>query len=217
MIDVKHQINEVRREVGRKVLEAGEARVTVISQTYKGSLDDVWDACTNPDRIRRWFLPVSGDLKEGGHYQLEGQAGGTIQRCNAPHGFSATWEYAGEVSWIELRLSAEANGRTRFELEHIAHVDDERWTQYGPGAVGVGWDLGLIGLGRILESPENAIDPAEGMAWTMSDDGKRFISLSSDLWGQASAAAGEDPSRARAAAARTTAFYTGAPDPTAAS
>ena len=23
------------------------------------------------------------------------------------------------------------------------YVDDERWAEYGPGAVGVGWDLGL--------------------------------------------------------------------------
>ena len=76
MIDVKHQINEVRREVGAKVLEAGEARVVTISQTYEGSLHDVWDACINPERIPRWFLPVSGDLRLGGHYQLEGNAGG---------------------------------------------------------------------------------------------------------------------------------------------
>jgi hypothetical protein len=39
MIDVRHQINEVRGEVGGRVLEAGEARVTVISQTYKGSVE----------------------------------------------------------------------------------------------------------------------------------------------------------------------------------
>ena len=63
---------------------------------------------------------------EGGRFQIEGNASGTIQRCNAPHSFTATWEYGGEVSWIELRLTSEANGRTRFELEHTAHVDDER-------------------------------------------------------------------------------------------
>jgi hypothetical protein len=57
VIDVKHQINEVRRDVGTTVLEAGEARVITVSQTYQGSLDDVWDACTNPERLRRWLLP----------------------------------------------------------------------------------------------------------------------------------------------------------------
>jgi len=41
------------------------------------------------------------------------------------------------MSWIELRLADEGNGRTLFRLDHIAHVDDERWAQFGPGAVGV--------------------------------------------------------------------------------
>ncbi len=48
------------------------------------------------------------------------------------------------MSWIELRLTPVEDGGTRFELEHIAHVDDERWAEFGPGAVGVGWDTGLL-------------------------------------------------------------------------
>src|SRR4029077_19508070 len=119
MIDVKHQISEVRREVGSTVLEAGEARVITISQAYEGSLDEVWDACTNPERIARWFLPVSGDLRIGGHYQLQGNAGGTIERCDPPNSFAATWEFGGGVTWIEVRLTAEPDGSTLFELEHI--------------------------------------------------------------------------------------------------
>ena len=68
MIDVAHQINAVRRQVGSRMLEAGEARTVTVSQTYDASLDDVWDACTNPQRIPRWFLPVSGDLRLNGRY-----------------------------------------------------------------------------------------------------------------------------------------------------
>lgn len=212
MIDVTHEINANQRQVGTRMLEAGEARTLTIARTYDAELEDVWDACTNAERIPRWFLPVSGDLREGGHYQLEGNASGTIQRCDAPHGFGATWEFGGEVSWIELRLTAEPGGRTRFELEHTAHVDDTRWTQYGPGAVGVGWELGLLGLARHLAS-RAAVDPGEFMAWSASDEGKRFVSESSTAWGEASIAAGTASEAARAAAARTTAFYTGAPEP----
>jgi uncharacterized protein YndB with AHSA1/START domain len=213
MIDVTQEISSIRRQVGSRTLEAGEARTVTITRTYNAELEDVWDACTNPERIPRWFLPVSGDLREGGHYQLEGQAGGTIQSCNAPHGFSATWEFGGDVSWIELHLSAEPNGQTRFVLEHIAHVDDERWTQYGPGAVGVGWDLGLMGLAQHLATGEQ-VDAAAAMAWTTSQEGKRFITQSSAAWAAASEAAGTPAESARAAGARTTAFYTGAPEPT---
>ena len=119
---------------------------------YDTPPEDLWDACTNPERIARWFLPVSGDLRPGGRYEFEGNASGTIERCEPPHSLAATWEYGGQTSWVELRLMPEAEGRTRFALEHIAHVDDEIWAQFGPGAVGIGWDLALIGLTLHLAS-----------------------------------------------------------------
>jgi uncharacterized protein YndB with AHSA1/START domain len=210
IIDVDHQISAVARTVGDRVLEAGTARVVTARQTYTATLDELWDACTSAERIPRWFLPISGDLREGGRYQLEGQAGGTVQRCSAPHGFAATWEYGGEVSWIELRLTSEVSGRTRFELEHTAHVDDQRWAEFGPGAVGVGWDLALLGLVGHLGFVA-APSPSEGAAWAASDEGKQYITLSSEAWREASVAAATEPHQARAAAERTTAFYTGVP------
>lgn len=210
MIDVSQQINAVRRRVGTRMFDAGEARVVIISQTYDADLDDVWDACTNPERIPRWFLPISGNLQVGGHYQLEGNAGGKIERCEPPTSFAATWEYGGEVSWIEVQLTNEPEGGTRFELEHVAHVDDERWSEFGPGAVGVGWDMGLMGLANHL-SAKHGVDPSEGAAWMASEEGKRFMTLSSERWYDASVAAGTDPADARAAADRTTAAYTAPP------
>ena len=212
MIDVVHQVNALQRRVGSRVLPAGEARSVILSRTYSAEVHDVWDACTNPGRIPRWFLPVSGELRLGGRYQLEGNAGGTIQTCDPPHSFSATWEFGGDVTWLELRLSAESDGQTRLELEHIARVDDERWLQFGPGAVGVGWDLALLGLDRHL-STDATVDPREAMAWAASPEGKQFIAMSSDQWCAASITAGTPPSEAEAAAARTTAFYTGTPTP----
>ena len=209
MIDVDHQINAVRRTVGTRVLEAGEARTITISQVYGATVEDVWDACTNPERIPRWFLPVSGDLRVGGTYQLKGNAGGTIERCDPPSSFFATWEYGGEVSWIEVRLSAE-DGGTRFAIEHIAHVDDTRWTR-------VRARRGRRRLGPQPRGPRAAPlsgadnDPATFETWTASDDGRRFMTLSSEGWRDASVVAGADAPAAREAGERTTAFYTGAP------
>jgi uncharacterized protein YndB with AHSA1/START domain len=209
MIDVVQQINVCRRQVGKRVLDAGEARTVIVSQSYPASVDEVWDACTNPERIPRWFLPVRGELKLGGRYELEGNASGVIERCDPPKSFAATWEYGGDVSWIEVRLTDEGDERTRFELEHIALVDDERWAEFGPGATGVGWDLGLIGLTLHLGGADT-VDPKAFEAWSVSDEGKRFITLSSERWAAANVAAGfADEEAARAAADRTTAFYTG--------
>jgi len=208
MIDVVHQINSVHRRVGTRMLDAGAASTVVVSRTYDAPIEDLWDACTNPERIPRWFLPISGELRVGGRYQLEGNAGGTIERCDPPRSFAATWEFGGEVTWIELRLWPEAERRTRFELEHIAHVDDERWAQFGPGAVGVGWELALSGLAMHLASGAS-VDPAEAAAWSASEEGRRFVTLSSQAWCEADIAAGTDVVAARAAAGRTTAAYTG--------
>jgi uncharacterized protein YndB with AHSA1/START domain len=212
MIDVTHQISAVDRRVGARVLAAGEARTVEISQEYDATVDEVWDACTNAERIPRWFLPISGELKEGGHYKLEGNAEGTIERCDPPHGFDATWEYGGEVSWIEVRFSAKGDARTRLLLTHIAHVDDERWAEFGPGAVGIGWDLAMIGLSLHLASGA-AVDPAEFAAWSASDDGRLFVQRSGEGWRDAHIASGLDPvDAAEAAAANTIAAYTAPPE-----
>lgn len=106
-----------------------------------------------------------------------------------------------------MRLSEAPEGGTRFELEHIAPVDDH-WTQFGPGAVGIGWDLALLGLGRHLATGAS-VDRQAGAAFPASAEGRRFIEESSRGWCEAAVAAGDDPAEAGAAAGRTFAFYTG--------
>ncbi len=211
MIDVGHQISSIDRRVGRRTLEAGEARTITVSRVYDTPAEDLWDACTDPERISRWFLPISGDLRPGGRYELQGNASGTIERCEPPHTVAATWEYGGQVSWVELHLTPEAYGRTRFALEHIAHVDDDLWAQFGPGAVGVGWDQAVLGLTLHLTSPADLPERDAVEAWQLSDEGRRFTRLSSERWAEASIAAGTDAAEAQAAAARTTDAYSGEP------
>ncbi len=206
-LDVATEVNTAARTVGARTLAAGEARTVTLSRVYDTDIDDLWDACTNAERIPRWFAPVSGELKLGGHYQLEGNAGGTIETCDPPNSFTATWEYGGDVSWIELRLT-DVDGGTRFTLEHIAHVDDERWNEFGPGAVGVGWDLGLVGLGLHV-SMGGAFEYADGQAWMASENGVDFMRLASESWYRANVAAGTDEKAAREAADRTSAAYSG--------
>ncbi|GJF05737.1 SRPBCC family protein [Pseudonocardia sp. D17] len=210
--DVRHEVSAVRRAIGSRTLEAGEARVLTISRVYPTTPADLWDACTDIERIPRWFLPISGELKVGGSYQLEGNANGTVERCDAPNSFAATWEFGGEVSWIEVAVTAEGDGHARLTIDHIAHVDDERWAMFGPGAVGLGWDLGLYGLGLHIASGER-VDPEAAQAWTTSPEGVAFLTAVSDDWCRASVAAGTPEDQARPAAERVTAFYTGAEPP----
>lgn len=207
MIDVTHQINAVARRVGSRTLEVGEARVVVLSQTYAATVDELWAACTDPERIPRWFLPVTGDLRLGGRYQLEGNAGGTITECEPPHRFAATWEFGDATTWIEVRVSDAGDGRARFELEHVAPVD-AHWDEFGPGAVGIGWDLTVMGLALHVASAGEPVDGEAVMAWTTSTEGLEFMTLSHGAWRDADIADGTDPEIANAAAVRTLAAYT---------
>jgi uncharacterized protein YndB with AHSA1/START domain len=215
MIDIVREIEAVERELGAGRLEAGEARAIRLRRTYDAPIDDVWDALTNPERIGRWFLPISGDYRVGGRYQFEGNAGGEILACERPNRLRATWVYGEptserDVSEVEVRLAPAGDDATTLELEHVAIVPDEMWDQYGPGAVGVGWEGGLLGLSPHLAG--GSID--DPLAWQVSDEGRAFNRGSSEAWGVASAAAGVDPETVARYVANTTTFY--APDPDAA-
>ena len=207
-IDALRYIGAITRELHTREYQGRPARVLVAACAYDTTIDDMWDAITNPERLPRWFLPVSGELRLGGHYQLHGNAGGQITACEPPRALDLTWEFGGQVSWVNVRLTELSDGGTQLRLEHIAHVPDDFWNQYGPGAVGVGWDLTMLGLGRHLETGA-ATDPKEGAEWPTTQGGKEFVRLSSGEWCRASIAAGTPEPAAREAAGRTTAFYTG--------
>ena len=198
MIDVARADRPRRpRHVGDREIAAGSARTAhdrAVSSTRRSTTSGT--RAPTPERIPRWFLPISGDVRLGGRYQLEGNAGGMIERCDPPRSFAATWEYGGSTSWIEVRVAATPEGGgARFELEHTALVEDGgHWAQFGPGAVGVGWDMGLLGLAGHLGAA-TAVDPADALAWMASDEGREFMTLSSQRWGEAAIAAGADPGK----------------------
>ena len=201
------------RAIQRAVASAGRDGKPVLTVTlvrdFSTSVDDLWDAVTNAERIPRWFLPVSGELKLGGRYQLEGNAGGIVTACEAPSRFAVTWEFLEDVSWLEVAVTDDGGG-TRLTLTHTSQ-DSPHYNEYGPGATGVGWELGLVGLAMHVEHPdEPQYDETELMA---SAEGKAFVATSSLGWAQAAITNGEDSSAAHAAAKRTAAFYTGESPP----
>ncbi|HVW42258.1 MAG TPA: SRPBCC family protein [Amycolatopsis sp.] len=194
-MDIAGQINAIHREV--------RGRLVAVSRRYDASAEDIWHACTDPARLSRWFLPVSGDLRPGGTYRLKGNACGDIMLCEPPRLLRVTWIFGeGPGSVVELRLRPEG-AATRLDLEHSGLTDDQHWDQFGPGAVGVGWDLALLGLALHL-SGERIADPDE---WGTSPEARDLMTQSAKAWGVAHIVSGEDPAQATAAAARTTSFY----------
>ncbi|OOC53351.1 MULTISPECIES: SRPBCC family protein [Nocardiopsis] len=147
------------REVGRRTIDAGEAHTALIRRTYSASVEEVWSACTDPKRINRWFMEPAGDLRAGGNFALEGNASGSILKCEAPHLLALTWEYGDDpAAYVELRLSEAEGGGTLLELEHASVsesflVSDPETGDWG---VGVGWEMPLDFLESYLkgETPD---------------------------------------------------------------
>ncbi|MBP1994311.1 SRPBCC family protein [Paenibacillus eucommiae] len=206
MFNLESCLGEVTRTVSELEREGKPARNVTLERSYDTTPDDLWDAMTNPERLPRWFAPVSGELKLGGRYQIENNAGGVITECVPPQYFSVTWEFGGGMSWVELRLAAEGENRSRLTLSHICPIDDH-WRTYGPGAVGVGWDLSLVGLAFHLSARD--AERIDENVFSASSEGKTFMADSSEEWRRAAVAAGENLSQAEEAAKRVTLFYTG--------
>lgn len=184
MIDIVNQITATHREIGDSPLTAGEGRSLLLRRSYDATIEDVWDACTTSDRISRWLAPITGDLRPGGTFQLEGNAGGQILCCEQPHLLKVTWTMGeGMTTEVEVRLSRGPDSDTVLELVHAAPAEivDEMTRTYGPGGtigIGGGWDLALLGLGQYLRGVE--LDPA---TWEDTPEVKEFATRSCHAWG----------------------------------
>ena len=203
-LDVECLLNAVERTVFFLERDEQGAHAVTLARNYTTTVADLWDAVTSAERIPRWFLPVSGRLEPGGRYQLEGNAGGTIMHCEPLSYFELTWEFGRDVSWVEVRLNNIGIDRSRLAITHTA-LEPNHWHKFGPGAVGVGWEMGLLGMELHLSRPNEP--KLDGATFHTTRDGRALIVGSSAAWGQAAEAAGTDPDVARAAAQRTTAFY----------
>jgi uncharacterized protein YndB with AHSA1/START domain len=154
MVDMVEELAAIHRGVARDN-DSDTVSVT-LTRTYKADAEDVWDALTNPERLPRWFYPVSGDLKVGGSFQFEGNAGGDICRCDRP-----TWlqvSFGGPESILDVRLTETGDG-TSVEVTHTVPM---ALAGSGAGAlfVGPGWDGALLGLGIHLRGLSSG-DPRE--------------------------------------------------------
>ena len=119
------------------VLSRDDDRAAVhIERRYATDAADLWSILTEPERVARWFAPVTGDLREGGAYEVAFGDGdvcrGVIERCEPPKRLELTWQIGDEpVS----RVAAEVHPDGMHALLVLDHtrIDDEDILQYGPG------------------------------------------------------------------------------------
>lgn len=156
MFDMVEELAAIHRGVVRD--GTGDTVSVALTRTYDADAEDVWDALTNPERLPRWFYPVTGELEVGGDFQFQGNAGGEILRCDRPSWLQVS--FGGPDSIVDVRLVA-IDDRTTVELVHTVPL---AMAGSGAGAlfVGPGWDGAMLGLGIHLrgEAVGNPLEAA---------------------------------------------------------
>ena len=127
-----------------------------VEDVYDTDIDDLWEACTTPERLARWIARVSGDLQAGGQFHATFTSTATntgrVTACDAPHHLLVTMdpdsdgELPGE---IEVWLTREGE-RTRLIVEERGLAVDKVHFH------GAGWQVHLEDLGRALRTGASA-------------------------------------------------------------
>lgn len=121
-----------------------------VEDVYDTDIEDLWEACTDPERLSRWIADVSGDLRVGGTVDLvftstwAGPA--VVEACEAPHHLLLTTQPGtDEQGQVEAWLTAEGS-RCRLVVE-------ERGLPVGQlHFYGAGWQAHLEDLRSSLTS-----------------------------------------------------------------
>ena len=211
--DVDTNLAATDRAVSSPEHDGQPACAVTLSRAYATTVDDLWDAVTSAEphpplfrHARDWRPRSSADATS-----WRPTPAGPITECEPPSRYAVTWEFGGDTSWVEVRVSGERRQATPGSPSPTPRSFPTHWDTFGPGATGVGWETRDSWDSRMhLASPDwPKPDPEE---FAVSPDGRAFhpSAAATDGAGQRPQA-GEDPDTATAAARRTAAFYTGEP------
>ncbi|WP_226920930.1 SRPBCC domain-containing protein [Georgenia subflava] len=179
----------MERSVTERQIAGGPAHAVVLRRRFDAPIQHVWAAVTTPDRIDRFFLPVAGDFREGGHYAFEGQASGRILACDAANLLRLEWVPPDrtEADQVEVRLTAHGEDGTWLELEHASIADvfhtDLSGDKFSPA---IGWEGPLHFLGEYLRG---VLPDQPSVEWYEFDEAEevRLAKLRAAEWVKAEA------------------------------
>ena len=130
-----------------------------VSRSYRDPVEDVWDACTNAERVPRWSAGRAASCSSAGASRSRTTPAATIEGCEPPRSFSATWESAAQVSWItrDARPRPTTAGPASRSSTSRSSTTSARgvWEQFGPGAVGDRLGRAVLDLTRHLDAARN--------------------------------------------------------------
>jgi uncharacterized protein YndB with AHSA1/START domain len=129
-------MSELMQVLGR-IERDGDDVAVVFDRHYATTAPDLWAACTEPDRLARWFAPVTGDLREGGAFTIHFDDADTpacrVVRCAPPEQLVWEWPVGGTASLVTVGIAPDGDG-VRLTLRH------ERLTPTQAPGYAAGWD-----------------------------------------------------------------------------
>jgi uncharacterized protein YndB with AHSA1/START domain len=139
MSELTHVLGRIERD--------GDDVAAVFDRPYATSPDDLWQACTDPERLARWFAPVTGDLRPGGAFTLHFDDADTptcrVVTCEAPRLLVWEWPLGDVTTLVTVEVRPDGDG-ARLVLRH------ERLTGAQAAGYAAGWDTHLRSLGALL-------------------------------------------------------------------
>ena len=137
--------------------------VVRIEDRYDTTIDDLWSALTDPDRLARWHGQVEGDLRPGGEFRVyleadDVESTGRVEACEPPRRLLVTTRET-EESWrkgqgvppfdgaIEATLTADGD-------QTILVVEVKGIPLYVLAAYGAGWQIHAENLAAYLAGRE---------------------------------------------------------------
>jgi uncharacterized protein YndB with AHSA1/START domain len=108
-----------------------------VEDVFDTDIDDLWDACTKPERLVRWIADVSGDLRVGGEFTArftsEWEGTGRVEACEPPRRLQVVTRETGTTDdhVIEAWLTPDGD-RTILIIEE-RDIPTEQLAPYGAG------------------------------------------------------------------------------------
>lgn len=150
----------------------------VFRRSYRATPADVMQACTDPERLARWFGAIHGTAVAVGDRFTVDLGGGEadtatcqVLRCEEDS-VSVSWAWQDEpLSTLTARVRSDGDGLTELTLQH-ALAQPDHLAGYGGG-----WEQLLQSLARSLDdaapdSPEDAeVEAGAARAWRVIGHG----------------------------------------------
>jgi uncharacterized protein YndB with AHSA1/START domain len=108
-----------------------------VEDVYDTDIDDLWEACTKPERLARWIAEVSGDLRTGGAFRArftsEWEGTGRVEACEPPRRLVVLTKETGELDEHVVEATLTPDGDRTVLVIEVRGLPIDRLPGYGAG------------------------------------------------------------------------------------